>query len=198
MTRTILALIVSVVALSVGACGDSGSAGACGTPETCEGGYPVGPYATDENALNKVLPDITFTTAEGDPLTLGDLRSQEGKRLLVISTTAGWCTACVEEQPKLEAFYQEYKDCGLEVLVAIFEDVQYNPATAYDAEIWQIQNELSFQVVADVPNALATFYNTASAPLNMIVDLCTMEVLYTTIGFDQSAMTAIIESELYQ
>ena len=210
MARLPHALFILALALCVVACGDDRSdpgdsldtAGGADCSPGCEGvgegggGYPGGPYASDENALNKVLPDLTFTTPEGEPQSFSDLRNAGDKTLLLISTTAGWCTACIEEQPKLEGFYQKYGCAGLEVLVAIFEDLNFNPAQAANAKEWQTQYGLSFPVVADTDNALGEFYDTGAAPLNMLVDLCTMEVLYSGVGFDESAVTAIIESNL--
>ena len=81
-------------------------------------------------------------------------------------------------------------------MVAIFEDLNFNPAQAIHASQWQEAFALSFPVVADTDNVLGTYYNKSAAPLNMIVDLCTMEVLYAAVGFNQSAVTALIESNL--
>ena len=137
-----------------------------------------------------------FTTPDGDALSFGDVRSAGDKTLLLISTTAGWCTACIEEQPKLEAYYEQFGSQGLEVMVAIFEDLNFNPAQPIHASQWQQAHALSFPVVADTQNVLGTYYNKSAAPLNMIVDLCTMEVIYSAIGFDETAVTALIEAHL--
>ena len=202
MLRLLSPFLILTLALTSGACGDDAGpvdeAGAC--TASCEGGtptaYPSGPYASDENVDGKVLPDLSFTTPEGEAKTFSDLREAGGKTLMLISTTAGWCTACIEEQPKLEGFYRKYGCDGLEVMVAIFEDLNFNPATPANAREWQTQYGLSFPVLADTPNALGDFYDTGAAPLNMLVDLCTMEVLYSGVGFDESAIVALIESNL--
>lgn len=206
MARLQHALFILALSLCAGACGDNNETGELGDGAECSTGcegvsegsasYPGGPYASGDNVDGKVLPDVAFTTPDGGTTSFGDLRSAGDKTLLLISTTAGWCTACIEEQPKLEGFYQKYGCQGLEVLVAIFEDLNFNPAQAAHAKEWQTQYGLSFPVVADTDNALSDFYDTGAAPLNMIVDLCTMEVLYSGVGFDETAVTAIIESNL--
>ncbi|MDP6943827.1 MAG: TlpA disulfide reductase family protein [Myxococcota bacterium] len=179
--------------------GDGGEV-TCTEPASCAGGtptsYPNGPFASDDDPVGDKIDNHSFTTPEGDPLSFGDLRSAGGKTLLLVSTTAGWCTACIEEQPKLESFYHQYGCDGLEVMVAIFEDIQFNPAQAAQAKQWQQQYGLSFPVVADTDNVLSTYYDSGAAPLNMLIDLCTMEVLYSGIGFDETAVTATIESHL--
>ena len=180
--------------------GDTPDPTVCEAPPTCAGGtptsYPNGPFASDDSPVGDTLPDHVFTTPAGEELSFSDLRSAGGKTLLLISTTAGWCTACIEEQPKLESYYQQYGCDGLEVMVAIFEDASFNPAKAANAQQWQQQYGLSFPVVADTENVLSAYYDKGAAPLNMVVDLCTMEVLYSGIGFDETAVTAQIESHL--
>lgn len=207
MIRLYYALLILTVALLAGACGDDGGGGAS-TPLACDGAasatcaggtpsvYPSGPYATDTNVVGQVLENHTFTTPDGETLSFGDLRSAGGKTLLLLSTTAGWCTACIEEQPKLKELYESYGCDGLEVMVAIFEDGFFNPANAVHASQWQQQYALNFPVVADTDNVLGTYYDTSAAPLNMLVDLCTMEVIYSEIGFSETAVTALIESNL--
>jgi len=201
MFRIAYALLALAVAFAAGACGGpTGSTGECAEPASCAGGtptgYPSGPYASTENAVGKTLENHSFTTIDEGTLQFGDLRSAGGKTLLLISTTAGWCTACIEEQPKLEAYYHQFGCQGLEVMVAIFEDLNFNPALAAHADQWQQAYGLSFPVVADTDNVLSTYYDKGAAPLNMLVDLCTMEVLYSSIGFDETAVTALIESNL--
>jgi len=200
MTRIFTTFIFALAALGAGACG--GGTEECSGSSSCEGGaptgYPSGPYANDDDPVGQKLADHSFTTGDEGTQSLSDLRASGDKTLLFISTTAGWCSACIEEQPKLEAFYQQYGCQGLEIMVAIFEDIQFNPAQAVHAQQWQQQYGLSFSVVADTDNVLGAYYDTGAAPLNMIVDLCTMEVLYSGIGFDETAVTALIESHLSQ
>lgn len=206
MFRLYRALLILALAPFAGACGGGGASAPtpleCGeaASATCAGGtptgYPSGPYADDESPVGQKLPDHTFTTPDGETLSFGDLRSSGGNTLLLLSTTAGWCTACIEEQPQLQALYEEHGCDGLAVMVAMFEDINFNPAKAANASQWQQQYALSFPVVADTDNVLSTYYDASAAPLNMLVDLCTMEVIYSEIGFSETAVTALIEAHL--
>ena len=54
-----------------------------------------------------------------------------------MTTSAEWCTACIKEQPKLEDLYQEYGEQGLEVMVSMFQDDQFSPATPEVAQLWK-------------------------------------------------------------
>ena len=194
-----------LMGLFASACGGSASGASpleCAETASCAGGaptgYPSGPYASNDDPVGKKLENHAFITPDEGTLSFGDLRASGDKTLLLLSTTAGWCTACIEEQPKLEGFYQQYGCDGLEVMVAIFEDIQFNPAGPANARQWQQQYGLSFPVVADTDNVLSTYYDSGAAPLNMLIDLCTMEVLYSGIGFDESAVTSLIQSNLGQ
>ena len=151
-------------------------------------GYPAGPYGTGENA---VITDIQFSG-----LTLSQLHADGGNRLLLLSTAAGWCTACIEEQPKLEERYQQWYNAGLSVVVTYFEDSNFGPATDELAAGWKNQYGLNFPVVSDPGIALGAFYNTDNAPMTMIVDAETMEILYLSTGFRASDVDAILESRL--
>lgn len=156
-------------------------------------GYPAGPFGV---STGQTLENLSFVDISGAPLSLEDLRTQGDKTLLLISTTAGWCTACREEAPKLESLYQEFGCDGLEVMVAYFEDQNFQPAQLIHAQQWQMQYGLSHTVVADTPNAFSAYYDTAAAPMNMIVDLCTMEILSIDTGFDESKVRSVIQTNL--
>ena len=127
--------------------------------------YPTSGYGTDECS---VAQNLAFTNSDGGEYSFeADVFSDRSKRLLLISTTAGWCSACIEEQPVLKALYTQWKDKGLAVMVAYFEDAEYGPATAEHALGWKGRFELPFPVVADSdPFLLGDFYDPAVTPQN--------------------------------
>jgi thiol-disulfide isomerase/thioredoxin len=157
-------------------------------------GYPNGPYGVAVNAT--LTNHDTFLTPEGAPWSLADVYRDGSKRLLLISTSAGWCTACIKEQPKLQALHETYGPRGLAVVVSVFEDAQFNAATAATAADWRDRYNLSATVVADPPFAFSAYYDAALTPMNMIVDVNTMQILWLTTGWDQSTIDAILSSRL--
>lgn len=167
-----------------GSGGDAGSSRAV---------YPAGPYGAVEGA---VIGDVALLTADGDPFALSDVRADESAHLLLLSTGAGWCTACREEQPTLVELHDRYAARGLRVVVAIFEDDFSAPVTQAYAAGWRRQYGLPFTVLADEFNAFGAYYDATLAPMNMFVDLDTMEILRIGIGFDESATRAIINDRL--
>lgn len=188
--RLARASCVAAVVTLVGA-GCAAGDGTNGTTDRST--YPAGPYGT---AQGDVIEALSFQTAAGEPFGLADVFADTDTKLLLLSTAAGWCTACIEEQGALEDLAQTHGEDGLEVMVALFEDRDYQPATPALAAQWTTEHALTFPVVVDADFVLADYYDEALTPMNMIVDVNTMSILRITTGWDPSAITAIIEARL--
>jgi thiol-disulfide isomerase/thioredoxin len=94
--------------------------------------YPCAPYGT---ALGDVFSDLDFTPANEAAVTMaGDDGSFDFHDLyattpthggtntaMMVFVSAGWCSVCAQEAPKLEALYQELKDQGV-LLLGILTD----------------------------------------------------------------------------
>ncbi len=189
-------LLSLLTALSLAGCGDEGSdnSGQTVSDDAASSGaergvYPDGPYGGN---ADQVLPNLTFTAPDGTPIDLQSIRADGSKKILFINTAAFWCGACIEEQPALAALHAEYADRGLQTLVTVFETADQTPADAGDAERWRTSYNLPFLVVADVDAVMTEFYDARSTPLNMLVDLSSMEVLYRSTGTDVDAIEQFI------
>ena len=184
-----LALLTGALSVVAGCASGSGDGG----DPVDRSEYPTGPYGTAEG---DVIDDLTFGTTESGTFKLSEIFADEDNKLLLLSTAAGWCAPCREEQPALQQRYDEWKDQGLAVLVAIFEDSNYMaPSTDFVSQ-WKTQYSLSFDVVLDEPFVLSEYYNADLTPMNMFVDIDTMEILRIQTGFDASTVDALIESQL--
>ncbi len=137
-----------------------------------------------------------FLQPNGEDLDFQSIRSDENAALLLLSTAAGWCTACIEEQGFLESQFNEKKDAGLTVLVTLFEDRDFQPSDPALAAAWRDTHELTFPVVSDAPFVLSEYYDVSVTPMNMLVDLNTMEILHIVTGADQSAIEALVDASL--
>jgi len=169
------------------------SSNAIDTDENTGGLYPAGPYGLAEG---DIIQDLAFVLPDGGELRLSDIRNVPGAKLLMVSTSAGWCTACIEEQPKLQNFYEVYGPDGLQVMVSLFEDINYNPATEGLAKQWKAQYDLDIWIVADPDFVWDAYYDSSLTPMNMIVRLEDMIILYLKTGFDESTVEAIINASL--
>jgi cytochrome c biogenesis protein CcmG/thiol:disulfide interchange protein DsbE len=72
------------------------------------------------------VPDLTFTTFEGETIPLRDLEGQ----VVVINFWASWCKPCEQEALELEQAYQMYKDQGVVFLGVDYVDTE-KEALAY-------------------------------------------------------------------
>ncbi len=190
---TRLAALVCASALALTACGGETEDVDSGTADTGNGGgadagtppdravYPAGPYGGN---VQQILPDLTFTAGDGSAVSFSSIRSDASKQYLFINTAAFWCGACIEEQPEVAAIHNDFSDRGLVTLVTVFEDASAEPATPEDAARWESNYNLPFPVVADTDASLGAFYDTALTPLNMLVELSTMTVVYRSTGND--------------
>lgn len=156
-------------------------------------------YPTDDIGIveGKTLDNLSFTNTDGSNFSLGaDIFADESKRLLLLVTAAGWCTACREEQPALEALYQNYKDQGLEIVVAIFEDNNFGAVTTDFATSWKDNYSLTFPVVADIDFKLGAYYDPSLTPMAMLVDVNEMEILNIQIGAQPATLETLVVSQL--
>ena len=157
--------------------------------------YPSAPYG---KTTGDTIEDLNFTQIDGSPFSLDDLYQDHSKTLLLLTTSAEWCTACIKEQPKLEDLYQEYGEQGLAVMVSMFQDSQFVPATPEIAQLWKDKYNLNFWVVADgqSPSVLSEYYDVNLTPMIMFIDLQTMTILYVSQGFDEETVLSLIEQNL--
>lgn len=157
------------------------------------GGYPAGPYGVEEGS---VLEDLSFLLPDNTSISLSDIRNEDGAKILMVSTSAGWCTACIEEQPTLQQYHNTYGPSGLEIMVSLFQDANYTPATVGYVKQWKNQYNLDFWVVADPDFIWSAYYDSSLTPMNMIIRLEDMKILYLRTGFDESTVEAIIGASL--
>ncbi len=172
-------------------CGADG--GSSSTDDGPREAYPSGPYGTAEGA---VMEPLDFIDSTESSFSFEDIYLDDSNKVLLLSTSAGWCAACIEEQPKLKTMYNTYRSQGLSIVIVMAEDSNFNIADAALAQSWKERHELPFPVIADTQSHLADFYGQDAMPTNMLLDVSTMEIIKIQTGLDQSVFEAIIEARL--
>jgi len=170
-------LVAILIALA--ACG--GENPGVGGPSDREN-YPAGPYGTTDGAT---IANLSFQTLEGEPFELDkDVFKDPHNRVLLLSSVAGWCAPCREEQPLLKSWYEKYKDRGLIIVEALFENNERQQATAADLQAWQKQYKLPFPVTLDPEFKLEPFFASGSPtpPLSVLVRVDDMKILKVVVG----------------
>ena len=165
--------------------------------------YATGPYGAVQGST---LINHCFETSEGDYFSLADIFNDENASLLLITTSAGWCSACIEEQPYLQQWHTDHYDDGFRVLVTLFEDENLVPATSGYASDWKSRFSLTFPVVADPAVAfdalesdrtqMGWYYNTSLAPMQMLVNTKTMQILSLDVGATTDTLYQKIQGNL--
>lgn len=155
--------------------------------------YPAGPYGVREG---DTIANLSLPTAGGETFSFGDALADPAVRLVLVSTAAGWCTACREEQPALVKLHRDFAARGLLVVVALFEDDFGSPATPAYAEGWRRQYGLPFPLVLDARNQFGAFYDSDLAPMNLFVDGSSGRILSIGIGFDEAVARALVADRL--
>jgi peroxiredoxin len=86
--------------------------------------------------VGDAAPEITLTSTDGT--TVHKLSDLKGK-VVVLQFWASWCPYCRQDNPKLVALYNKYKDKGLEVYsVSLDTDKkQWQDAITKDALAWK-------------------------------------------------------------
>lgn len=157
------------------------------------GDYPAGPYGV---TAGEVAANHTFFDPEGGTeLSFSDLRGGS-KYLLLVTSGAGWCSACKQEAVELKAKYDEYGPQGLEIWSTLFQDFNGDPADEIFWNKWKAQLSPNYPLLIDADFVLSAYFNPDSAPMNMLIRLDTMEILFLATGFDPGAVEAEIKKFL--
>ncbi len=109
---------------------------------------------------NPPAPDFTLTDANGQSVTLSDLRGQ----VIMINFWASWCGPCRQEMPLLEQIHQRYEPLGFTLLGV---NVEKNPA---DGQAFLKERPVSFPVLYDPENDISKLYDVVAMPSTVLID----------------------------
>ena len=82
-------------------------------------------------SIGNIAPDFSFTTIDGELVRSEDLRGQ----VVVITSSAAWCSTCVAEALQFASVYPSVKNKGV-----YFLTVDIDPNVT-DEQIWQFQTQ---------------------------------------------------------
>jgi cytochrome c biogenesis protein CcmG/thiol:disulfide interchange protein DsbE len=115
---------------------------------------------TSEQRAAGAAPDFTFTTFEGETISLADLRGQG----VVLNFWASWCDPCREEAALLEQTWRQEKENGIIFLGLDYLD-QEPQAKAYLAEY-----QVSYPNGPDLQSKAARDYGIKGVPETFFID----------------------------
>lgn len=86
-------------------------------------------------ARENFAPDFSFTSSEGEHITLDDLRG----KVVLLDFWGTWCPPCVESVPELRDLYKRYSKDGVFMLLGISSDsdeAEWKEFTAKNKMVW--------------------------------------------------------------
>lgn len=206
------ALPAALLALGGAACGTnapevppallSGESSDCGAPDYPRDGIgtEAGDVAQNACFLGYRAPDrLALTEANREVVAFSDYYDPTGSKgvsLLLVNTSAIWCSACVNEHRTLPDYQRELGSQGLVILSTLFQDAERNGASLSDVERWISNFDTNFPMVADPDVSLAKYASPELAPLNMLIDPRSMKILQKYVGDQGAVMWPFIEAEL--
>ena len=105
-------------------------------------------------------PDFTLEDAQGQAVTLSELRGQ----VVMINFWASWCGPCRQEMPLLEQIHQRYEPLGFKLIGV---NVEENPA---DGQAFLKERPVSFPVLYDPENGLSKLFDVVAMPSTVLID----------------------------
>ena len=117
---------------------------------------------TEERDL-VLAPDITVYDADGNPVSLWQLRGKP----VVLNFWASWCGPCKMEMPDFEAAYQTHGDQVHFMIVNLTDGYQETMETA---QAYLAEQGYTFPVYFDTDRNAAMTYNTNAIPTTYFID----------------------------
>jgi len=156
--------------------------------------YPPPPYGAQAGATIENFTFLGWSSpkeAGYDPthletIRLADFYDPTGAKhapLLVITSTALWCSACKQEYADMKTGAAPYEQKGVRFLGALFEDNDGNPAHPPDLTTWARTFDVRFPFVLDPELELGSFFDVNATPMEMIVDTRSMQIIKIDVGW---------------
>jgi len=184
---------------------DTGGTDTAVTPQDTEPGkdtfvpepdnYPPPPYG---KAVGGIIEDHNFLNPTDNSVTkLSDYYQKPGLKYLLVNASAGWCSACKQEAVELNDIFAQYKHDGFDIMYTLFEDWNGGPPdkTFYDG--WMSQYGGDYTVVLDTGFEMGVYFNVEATPMNMLIDLQTMEIVWLETGYNSMGLKAKLDELLY-
>ena len=157
--RVILAItLAAILAVGLVVSGCSSGSG----PDFAGLGMITGAAAGSDSdiQLGEPAPDFWFSTAQGLPTSLSDLKG----KIVLVNFWATWCGPCRSEMPYIQQIYEEWSEDEL-VLLSINVGESADDVTSFMQD-----NGLSFPVLLDREGESYIRYGALGLPTTLFID----------------------------
>ncbi len=188
--------LLAAALASAAACSSSSGAGSAATTCRPDGGTESYPAETGcGTEPGNTIADYSFqgrlagSSSPRQTIKLSDYYDPTGAKYsyMVVDVSAFWCSYCKQEAPELASLNTKYGPKGVVFLTVVEQDDKRAVATDADVDAWIQAYSLVTPAVSDPNQVLSAFFDPSSMPLNMIIDLHTMQILkkFTSSGLPQ-------------
>jgi len=126
-------------------------------------------FAIPNNTLASI--DFELDNIDGDQEKLSDYQG----KVVFLNFWATWCGPCKMEMPSMQKLYEEFRADGLEIIAVNLGESQKTVAKFLE------ENNLTFPVLLDETNMVASIYGARSIPTTYIIDR-NGDILSMTVG----------------
>ena len=112
---------------------------------------------------NSPAPDFTGYDLQQRLVSLQDLRTQAGTKVVVVEFFSVFCKPCIEAMPKWIALHRKYHGKGLQVVVVAVRDRDDLQALRKDLRAWFEEHPVDFPVVLDKYSVIAGDFKVTTA-----------------------------------
>lgn len=158
-----LAAIVAMTAAFIAYPIDSGGPALTGSASPSDPPRPsveLAPFEWHSEPID--LPDLSFTTADGETTTLADLHG----RSVLVNLWATWCAPCLREMPMLDRLAQDAAGPGLS-LIALNQD---RGGLDVAAPYWDDKNFAALTLYLDPGLVTGRALKPRGLPLTVLID----------------------------
>lgn len=134
----------------------------------------------DSSSINKIAPDFSITTLEGEEINLAALLEED--KILVLNFWFPACSPCIREFPLLNQLVADYQENDKVVFLAISIMESGVKSIAY-------HKRLHYPIAIDESREIADMYGIKMYPTNLIVDNKGKIIFYQTGFFEEENLT---------
>ncbi|WP_349356833.1 TlpA family protein disulfide reductase [Sphingobium nicotianae] len=132
-----------------------------------------------EPKIGELAPDIQLTLVSGEKVSIANLRG----KVVILNYWATWCAPCKKELPTLDAYYQYFKDKGLQVYAVTTRDSQ---------PLFTLKKLFAAMAIPAVRSIKSPYGNPEAVPTNIVIGR-DGRIRYAAAGaFDLDALNEII------
>lgn len=107
-------------------------------------------------------------------------------KVLWLDVSAQWCGPCqLESQTTLPNDYPLYQPQGLEVILELIENLQYEPAEPKNLIQWTTKYKTAWPAVIDPARTVDPLSVQDAYPQNILIDTKTMKIIFVEAGASQ-------------